>query len=172
MAGTLPPSFKQDVEAFEREFALPENVLLRVLGAYRSIVATAALQGVDAAAVAADLQIVTGSAEPGRVLTQRYESVAALVRRDAIRATLIDYGPLLDGFEWRVDHVAASSRGEGFRFGFGLLTLKYFDQGESKRLTLQLTPDMVAGLEAALAAMMGRSAAATGEQKKKPSNGA
>jgi hypothetical protein len=156
LAETAPPSYKRDFEAFEREFALQAHTLVRIIGAYRGIIVLAALQGSDGTALAADLHLLTRSEEPGRLLKQHYDSAATMVRREAIRATLAEHGPLLDAFEWRVDHVAASSRPDGLRFGFGVLTLKYQDQGQSKRLTLQLAPDAVGDLAAAFATMTAR----------------
>jgi hypothetical protein len=93
------------------------------------------------------------------LVAQGYVAAVTLVRREAIRNALRDHGAVLDGIDWRVDHVGASSRGDGLRFGFGSLTLRYEEDGRPKRLTVQATPEMLLQLEAACRAMIGAPAA-------------
>jgi len=155
MSAVAPAGLDREIEAFERTFALPSNLLPRVLRAYKALVGAGAMRGVAFEAMAADLVTVTGSEEPGRIVGLGYAAATALVRREAMREALREHGAVLDGIDWRVDHVGASSRGDGLKFGFGALTLRYEDRGRQERLTVQATPEMLLQLEAACRAMIG-----------------
>jgi hypothetical protein len=155
MSTADPARISGEIEAFERTFQIAPNLLPRVLRAYRTLVSAAALRGAPVEAVVADLTSLTDNVDPGRIVALGYRAAMTLVRRDAMRAALLEHGAVLDGVDWRVDHVGASSRGDGLKFGFGALTLRYEDEGRQKRLTVQATPEMLLQLEAACRAMVG-----------------
>ncbi|HEY1692678.1 MAG TPA: hypothetical protein VGG39_10985 [Polyangiaceae bacterium] len=155
MSAADPARVDREIEAFERTFELPRNLVGRILRAYAALVRAAALRGAPVEAVVADLTRLTDNVEPGRIVALGYRAAMALVRREAVRAALLEHGPVLDGVDWRVDHVGASSRGDGLKFGFGSLTLRYEEEGRPKRLTVQATPEMLMELEAACRAMVG-----------------
>lgn len=155
MSAAAPAALSREMEAFERTFELPANLLPRILRAYRSLVSAGALRSTSVEAIVADLASVTESDEPGRIVALGYAAAVALVRREAMREALREHGAVLDGIDWRVNHVGASSRGDGLKFGFGALTLRYEDRGRQERLTVQATPEMLLQLEAACRAMIG-----------------
>jgi hypothetical protein len=156
-AERVPTSLETEIETFERAFALPADALPLLLRACRVLVRSAALRGIDAAALAADAFDLTGSDEPGRVLGLGYEAACLAIRREAMRAALLDHGAVLDAVEWRVDHVGASSRRDGLKFAFAVLTMRYENEGRRERLTLQVTPDALVQLAQACGVMLGTS---------------
>jgi hypothetical protein len=119
-------------------------------------------RGIDAAALAADAHDLTGSDEPGLMLARGFDAATALVCREAMRSALAEHGSVLDRVDWRVDHVGGSSRRDGLKFGFAVLTLRYEQEGRRERLTLQVTPETLVELEAACRAILGPGSPAGG----------
>jgi hypothetical protein len=168
MSAADPARIDREIEAFERTFDLPRNRVGRVVRAYATFVRAAALRGAPVEVLVADLTRLTENVEPGRIVALGYRAAMALVRREAVRGALLEHGAVLDGVDWRVDHVGASSRGDGLKFGFGSLTLRYEEDGRPKRLTVQATPEMLVELEAACRAMVGGPPGAAGPPGESP----
>jgi hypothetical protein len=155
LSENVPATFQRDAEAFERAFSVPPNVLPRILRACRVIVGAAALRGLDADALEADLRELTGNDEPGRILSRGYEAGRVLVRLEAMRGILLESGAVYAGVDWRVEHVGGTSRGDGLQFGYALVKIRYEEGGRQQHLTLQMTPEMVNELRLACSAILG-----------------
>jgi hypothetical protein len=70
----------------------------------------ASSRGLPRDAFAADLASLHPSKELADVLLACYEAARAQVRRELLRGALLDHGNVLDGVDWRLNHVATSSR--------------------------------------------------------------
>ncbi len=89
------------------------------------------------------------SKEVADILLAGYDAARAQVRRELMRGALLDHGNVLEGVDWRVDHVTTSSRGGVLREPVGVLTLRYRAGGKAERLTLQLVPEALRELHEA-----------------------
>ncbi len=83
------------------------------------------------------------------MLLAGYDAARAQVRRELVRGTLLDHGNVLDGVDWRLDHVSTSSRGGVLGEPVGVLTLRYRAGDREERLTVQLVPEALRELSKA-----------------------
>jgi hypothetical protein len=145
----LPDSIEARLDAFCRAHEAPADLLARALKACRFLVWQASSRGLPREAFAADLATLSPSEELAAVLLAGYDAAGAQVRRELLRGALLDHGNVLDGVDWRVDHVATSSRGGLLREPVGVITLRYRAGAREERLTVQLVPDALRELHQA-----------------------
>lgn len=158
LAEPVPVAVERLLDAFCQEHDVGSEVLARVLKACRFLVREASKRDLDRTALAADLAALApaeGGDEIQAILLAGYDKAKALVRREIVRAALLDHGRLLTGVDWRIDTIAASSRGAKIQAPVALLTLTYQEGGQSTRLTLQVTPDMLRELQRLCAEILG-----------------
>jgi hypothetical protein len=149
LAEPLPDTVEGRLDAFCRAHEAPSENLARALKACRFLLWQASSRGLACDAFAADLASLHPSQELADILLAGYDAAKAQVERELLRAALLDHGNVLEGVDWRVDHVATSSRGGLLHEPVGVLTLRYRAGGKSKRLTVQLVPDALRELHQA-----------------------
>lgn len=145
----LPDAIEARLDAFCRAHQAPADPLSRALKASRFLVWQAASRALPRETFAADLAIVLPSEEVREVLLAGYDAARAQVRRELLRGALLDHGNVLDGVDWRLDHVATSSRGGALREAVGVITLRYRAGAREERLTVQLVPEALRALHQA-----------------------
>jgi|SRR5580700_4335460 hypothetical protein len=145
----LPDTVEARLDAFCAAHEAPAELLARALKASRFLVWQASSRGLSREAFAADLASLSPSPELANVLLAGYDAARAQVRRELLRGALLDHGNVLDGVDWRVDHVATSSRGGVLREPVGVITLRYRAGGSPERLTVQLVPEALRELHQA-----------------------
>jgi hypothetical protein len=145
----VPDTMEARLDAFCRAHEVPGTVLARALKACRFLVWQASSRGVASDRFAEDLASLHPSRELADVLLAGYDAARAQVRRELLRGALLDHGNVLDGVDWRVDHVATSNRGGLLGEPVGVLTLRYRVGGKDERLTLQLVPEALRALHQA-----------------------
>jgi len=141
LADPLPDTLEARLDAFCRAHQAPPADLARALKACRFLVWQASSRGLARDVFAADLASLHPSEELADVLLAGYDAARAQVQRELWRGALLDHGNVLEGVDWRVDHVATSSRGGLLREPVGVLTLRYRAGGKAERLTVQLVPE-------------------------------
>ncbi len=82
-----------------------------------------------------------------------YDAACQVVRQEVLQGTLADHGKLLMGVDWRLDSVQASSRGSKMRIPVALLTLRYREGDQARRITLQVLPETLRQLTQTLTEM-------------------
>ena len=137
----LPDTVEARLDAFCRAHEAPSELLARALKACRFLVWQASSRGLPREAFAADLASLSPAPELAALLLAGYDAAKAQVRRELLRGALLDHGNVLDGVDWRVDHVATSSRGGLLHEPVGVITLRYRAGGREERLTVQLVPE-------------------------------
>jgi hypothetical protein len=141
LVGTLPDTMEARLDAFCLAHGARAEVLAPALKACRFLVWQATSRGLGRDLFAADLAGLHPSQELADILLAGYDAARAQVRRELLRGALLDHGNVLDGVDWRVDHVTTSSRGGVLREPVGVITLRYRAGEKEERLTLQLVPE-------------------------------
>ena len=145
----LPATTEGHLDAFCQAHEAPPDVLARAIKACRFLLRNAGGRGLPRERFAEDLAALCPAPELPAILLAGYDAAVAQVRRDLLRGALLDHGNVLEGVDWRVDHVATSSRGGLLREPVGVLTLRYRSGGKEDRITLQLVPDALHDLHRA-----------------------
>ncbi|MFO0610937.1 MAG: COMM domain-containing protein [Polyangiaceae bacterium] len=145
----LPKEIESSLDDFCRRHGTTRVAVAPVLAASRFLVRAASLIDLPVEDLAADIAALTGGdGEIVSVLTGGYDAVKELVRREVKHETLADHGNLLERVDWRMDVVASSNRGGRLAMPIALLTFRYREGDERKRVTLQLEPSTVLELKA------------------------
>ncbi|MEP7124839.1 MAG: COMM domain-containing protein [Byssovorax sp.] len=156
LAEPLPGSLESDLDRLCAEHALAPDALARALKACRFLVRNAAAHDLDARAFAEDLALLSGgSTQLADLLVPGYESARAVVRSELARAAIHDHGKVLEGVDWRIDVVTASSQAAKLRAPIAVITLHYREGSERERLTLQATPESLESLRDLCDRMLG-----------------
>jgi hypothetical protein len=125
------------------------------LKAARFLFRQAASAGAGVAELTADVERLCGDASVAQVLARAYDAVLPGLRDEIASASITAHGKVLAGVEWRLDAIAASSRGRGLQIPIALVTLRYQDRGDAGSFTVQLLPSMVKELRDACDALLG-----------------
>lgn len=143
----LPATLEGDLDRLCAEHAIAPGALARALKACRFLVRNAAAHDLDVPAFAADLALLDGP-EGGlaELLLPGYEAGRALVRGELAQAAVSEHGKYLEGVDWRIDLVTASSQAARLRVPVAVVTLRYRDGAARERLTLHATPEALEGL--------------------------
>ncbi|WP_437933199.1 COMM domain-containing protein [Sorangium sp. So ce341] len=154
----VPAAVERLLDGFCRRHEVGSEALARVLKACRFLVREASKRDLDRAALAADLAALApgeGAEEIQAILLAGYDQARAVVRREIVRGALLDHGKLLTGVDWRIDSIAAASRGAKIAAPVVLLTLSYQEGDQRSRITLQATPDLLRELQQICAQILG-----------------
>jgi hypothetical protein len=152
----IPRRMEQALDSFASKHGIDGAVLARVLRACRALVRAAALLDLDGAALLDDARRLTGPNEAiEKFLIAGYEAAKMQIREVAVREALGHHGCTLEGFDWRLDQVVASSHGGRLRFPVVILTLRYRQRGREESITLQATPDRLRELQAVFESLLG-----------------
>jgi hypothetical protein len=138
----VPAAGDAAIDGFATEHGLDEATLARALKACRHLVREAASRDLDVAAFAADLAVLDGAGgELRAILLPGYEDAKVHVREELVTRAIAAHGRVLVGVEWRLDMVAASSKGHDLRAPIAFVSLDLIEDGAPRRLTFQATPD-------------------------------
>ncbi len=91
-----------------------------------------------------------------RVIAPLYARAFSQLRRRLVVTSLAEHGKLVMGVDWRLDTVRASQDGQRIDAEVAQVTFRYQEGAESRRVTLQLLPEMVEDLLRACAEMLER----------------
>jgi hypothetical protein len=152
----IPERMGRTLDRFAADHGIDGDALARAIRGCRAIVRGAALSDMDEAALAADLETLLGP-EPAltRLLSAGYAAAKTQVRGEAVRAAMVQHGSVLEGIDWRLDQVMASSAGGPARFPTVMLTLRYREAGRDRHLTLQATPERLRELQTICQTLLG-----------------
>lgn len=152
----IPPRSDAAIDAFAAEHGVDDRTLARALKACRHLVREAAGRDVDAATFARDLAALDGErGELRAILLPGYDEAKTRIREELVTKAISAHGKVLVGAEWRLDMVAASSRGQDLRAPIAIVTLEMLDEGATKRVTFQATPEALRKLAKVCADLLG-----------------
>lgn len=123
--------------------------------ACRFLFRNAAQQNLDDDGLRADVRALCGegsTVEP--LLAGWYELALPPLRQDIAIAALAEHGNLAVGVDWRLDSVLMSQGGAALNIPVVLMTFRYREGEQQKRITLQLVPEMVKQLQGICNKMM------------------
>jgi hypothetical protein len=130
------------LDAFCRTHRLRRDDLATAIKACRFLLREAAGAGVARGVFVQDLRALCGKDDViEQFFVAGYDAACNVVRQEVLQGTLADHGKLLMGVDWRLDSVQASNRGSKMRVPVALLTLRYREGDETKRITLQVLPE-------------------------------
>jgi hypothetical protein len=145
----VPKDLDQHLLAFQRQHEAPERRLARALGASRQLLRQAVGNNLTVAEFEGDLARVSeDAAKLGRILLPAYERAVPIVREEVLYGSITDHGKLLAGVDWRVDSMLLSHRGRRLQSPIAIVTLRYIEGKEQRRITLQVLPEMIDQLKA------------------------
>ncbi len=143
------PDNRQLVEAYAQRFEANVAHVVAAVQACDFLLRQGAAMGVPLAGFRSDLEALSADDPVGvELLTARYEAVREMLRGRMLEDVLADHGNVLTGFDWRVDRLHATSRGELEGTPVLLLKLRYRRGNEEQELALQLPPEAVSTLGA------------------------
>jgi hypothetical protein len=150
----LPASVERDLDAFCARHRVADDHLARALKACRFLLREAAKLDLEAAAFASDLAKVSPDPVVVALLAAGYERAKRVVRRQILRAALLEHGRVLTGADWRLDTMTASSHGARMSAPVAVLTLRHQDGDKEGRTTFHAPLAAVAELRAACEAIL------------------
>lgn len=136
------------LEAYRRSFQLDEDALAHAIKACRFLIREAARLDVSAEQFGEDIRSLHPSKEIPELLLAGFERAKLQVRMEILRGAIADHGNLLVGVDWRIDTMEAADRGVRLKLPVALMTFRYREGSELRRITLQLMPDMLGELRA------------------------
>ena len=117
----LPDTAEARLDAFCRAHQAPPEQLAPAIKACRFfLLRQAGARNLPRQRFAEDLAALCPAPELAGLLLAGYDAAVAQVRRELLRGALLDHGNVLEGVDWRVDHVATSSRGGLLRAPVGV----------------------------------------------------
>jgi hypothetical protein len=144
LADQITPETSQLIDLFCAAYHVDGDALALAIKACRFVIREAARLDIPAGALAEDLdRLCPDDPLVKELLLVGYDPAREHVRREIIKAALVDHGKLLVALNWRVDAVQASERGMRLGMPVAMLTLHYREGAESGRITLQVLPDML-----------------------------
>jgi hypothetical protein len=156
LADVISKETEELLDIFCAAYRVGPDELGRVIKACRFVIREAAQRDVPAAAVAEDLdRLCPGEPLVKELLLAGYEQAKQHLRREIVKAALVDHGKLLVGLKWRMDTVQASERGMKLQMPVALVTLHFREGAETGRVTLQVLPDMMKELKTVCDRMLG-----------------
>lgn len=131
-----------------------EAVVPIVKGA-RKVLREAAARDLPVEQVHADVGALTGSADVARRVAACYRRALPMLRAEAVLGSVERFGPVLLDFALRMDHVPVSRNVPEQAVPIAMVSLPYREGGETKRLTLQVTPQLLRKMKAMIDAAVG-----------------
>jgi hypothetical protein len=168
LADEISKETERLLDVFCSAYGVSDDDLGRAIKACRFLILEAVKRQVPAAALGEDLdRLCPGAPAIKELLLAGYEPVRAERRQAVLRAAVLDHGKVLVGAQWRRDIVEASEQAAGLRLPVAVLTLQYREGAETKRITLQLLPEMVAQLQAMCGQMLPATQAGANEHERR-----
>lgn len=151
LADPLPADAELRLDAFCAGHGIAKDALARPLKACRFLLREAACRDASAGVLAEDLGALCPEAPIVKeLLLGVYDAAKVKVQQDVLRGMLTDHGKLLVDVDWRRDAIEGTSRAPDARLRVTLLTLRYQDGDDTKRITLQLLPETLRRLRACI----------------------
>ncbi|MCA9619505.1 MAG: hypothetical protein KC731_10785 [Myxococcales bacterium] len=158
----LAPNLGQDVgdgaQRAAARFAAEHGVelarLIPLVRGCRRLFRSAAERDLGVEAVHEGVAKLTGDPEIARRLSSLYLQAAGAIRGEAIVRSLERFGPVLEDVGLRMDHVSTSRHQPNKMVPIAMLSLRYRDGDEDKRLTLQVPPTMLKQLQSLLGSVV------------------
>jgi hypothetical protein len=91
-------------------------------------------------------KLSAGESGAMRLVGTRYVPLKRRIREGLLAQALADHGQVLTGLSWRVDRLEGSDRAVGLNAPVVWLTLEVQEGEESRRHSMQLTPDAIQAL--------------------------
>jgi hypothetical protein len=152
----IPSRLGEKIDELATAHGIDGDALARAVRGCRALVRGAALHDLPPEAIAEDARALAGPDAPAAELLLRgYDAAKAQIRAVAVRAALGEHGRVLEGIDWRLDQVVASSAGGRLRFPVVVLTLHCRDRGGEEHFTLQATPERLHELRALCDELLG-----------------
>jgi hypothetical protein len=137
------------VAQFAQLFALRHDDVALAVQASAFLVTQAVALNLEPDLLKADLELISGQhLTAASQIVEGYEKRREDLRELILEWSLHEHGSVLEGVDWRVDQITASSHGKDLDAPIVLMTLKYRDANDSHRLTLQLTSTAMEQLQA------------------------
>jgi hypothetical protein len=153
----IPRAMNRRLDDFARVYGIDAGALARGLRGCRVLVRAAAFLDLPAALVVEDAMALAGDDAPvAAILLQGYDAAKAQIRVVAMRSALAEHGRVLEGVDWRVEQVLASSAGGRLRFPVTVITLRCRVDGRQERITVQASPEQLRELQILCDALIGR----------------
>lgn len=131
------------------------NDLAAPVGACRLLFRRAAETDASPDDLRADLKALLGEgASVEEPLVRWYSKARPILRRELVYLALADHGALATGVDWRLDMVRATQSADMLNTPIVIMTFRYQEGDENKRITLQLVPEVMEQLQAACAKIM------------------
>jgi len=150
----LPSAMERRLDDFCARHRVADEHLARALKACRFLLREAAKLDLDLPSFTKDLAQVARDPAIGALLAAGYERAKSLVRKQILRAVLLDHGQALTSVDWRLDHVTASSHGARMNAPIAILTLRAQEADRSTRTTFHASLAAIAELRAACDAIL------------------
>jgi hypothetical protein len=153
LADPLPKDAEVLLSTYCRTHGLDPDRLARALKSCRFLLREAARRDLSPEHFGADVAAlhppVPDAPAVQDLLLAGYAKARVALRTEILRGALMAHGNLLVGLDWRVDTVEHSDRGVNIRAPVAMLTLRFREGDETRRITLQVLPDLLAELEQA-----------------------
>lgn len=133
----IPRDVDPLLDQFCARYGLSKAMLGPPLGAARFLVRGMSLNDATEDDLVADVVRITGDEALASILVTGLAAARELVRAEAKTATLEEHGNVFDGVDWRMELVTSSSRGGALAMPVAVLTFRYHEGADKKRVTLQ-----------------------------------
>jgi hypothetical protein len=144
----VPPDAERLLSDFCRAHQLEPEGFAHAIKACRFLIRESAGVDLQREGFLSDLEALhPASTELRELLLAGFERAKTQVRAELIRRALADHGSVLVGVDWRIDTMSASSAAPRLGAPVAILTLRYREGETTRRLTLQVLPDMLAELK-------------------------
>ncbi len=159
LAAVIDDAVGAKVAAFCLEHKLDEDALVPVVRGCRTLFLPAARRDLAVEKMAEDLTALCGGSgssvsPPVRALLGCYSKALPRLRAQLVLDSLDDFGPVLEDVRLRVDHVPTSRHAPQTVSTVALLSLKYRDDAQRKRMTVQVPMPVLRKLKSLLDAVV------------------
>ncbi len=139
----------QMARRFSQAFDVPQERLVGLVRACRLLLRSAAMADLPVEQVTVDLNMLCGE-QPELVqqVTEWYRKALPRIHSVHVLETLPDFGAVLEDVRVRRGFIPTSRHTPELVTPLSSMTLCYYEQGEHKRLTFQVTPQILALLRA------------------------
>jgi hypothetical protein len=128
---------------FASDHGMELEPLIPLVRGCRRLFRLAAQRDMSVEAVHERVAQLTGEPEIARRLAACYLQALTAIRGEAIMLSLERFGPVLEDVGLRMDHVSMTRHQPGKVVPIAMLSLRYRDGDESRRITLQVPPLML-----------------------------
>lgn len=140
---------KAAVDAFCEARRVRATDLMAPVKACRYLIRQAARRNLNVDDFRNDVRLLCGEGSVVEAhLVGWYELALPMLRQEFVSAALAAHGKLAIGVDWRLDGILMSQEGENLGVPVAMLTFRYLEGDEKKRITLQFVPEVIRELHA------------------------